>query len=340
MIRKLTLQNFKAFEELELKLKNLSILAGCNSSGKSSLLQAIRLLEKQNTLEDFDGLHDFIRYDCSDFKISCEDQIGQIVEFSYLRIGEKLSNNKIEDLVSYLSADRYGPRSVLRFGINGEVDTVGEYGEKLLDFLYQLDTSYMELKVPDSLVINGGTGIRSNLQEWLRGISPGVEFDFSVEKNRNIGWTEFDKHKSIHAGFGLSYVLPLIISVLVHASQVKRDNSQQIILLVENPEAHLHPAGQTMMGRLLALGAACGLQIIVETHSDHLLNGIRIAVKEKMLEAMDATILYFKRNILETLVGGASYTSVEELHIDEYGMINDWPTGFFDETEKNLLKLL
>ena len=227
------------------------------------------------------------------------------------------------------------------FGIYGEVDTVGAYGEKIIDFLYQLDTSFMDLKVPEPLRINGGVGVRNNLQGWLRLVSPDVGFDFKTERGANIGWLEFDQHKSIHVGFGLSYVIPLILSVLVHASQMASDGeSRQIVLLIENPEAHLHPAGQTMMGRLLALGAACGVQIIVETHSDHLLNGVRIEVKEKRLEAKEAAVFFFKTIHPDDIIDSVPYAVVEKLHTDEYGMINNWPEGFFDETEINLLKLI
>ena len=342
MIRQLHLNSFKVFDELTLNMTKLNILTGCNNSGKSSILQAIRLLDKQKPLEGLGSLNDFIRGNNSGFDISCEDVKGRYVKFSSMRDGKPISNEKrVKSLISYISADRYGPRSTLDFGIYGEVDTVGAFGEKIIDFLYQLDTSFMELKVPEPLRINGGAGVRNNLQEWLRLVSPGVGFDFKTERGANIGWLEFDQHKSIHVGFGLSYVLPLILSVLVHASQMARkDDSQQILLLVENPEAHLHPAGQTMMGRLLALGAACGVQILVETHSDHLLNGIRIAVKDKKLEAKDSVIFFFKTIQPDGIVDSVPYAVVEELHADEYGMINNWPEGFFDETEKNLLKLI
>ena len=65
--------------------------------------------------------------------------------------------------------------------------------------------------------------------------------------------------------------------------------------LIENPEVHLHPAGQAQMGQFLAEVAAAGVQVIVETHSDHVFNGIRRAVKSKRLAADDVA-LHFMRS--------------------------------------------
>jgi len=77
------------------------------------------------------------------------------------------------------------------------------------------------------------------------------------------------------SGFGLSYTLPVITALLVGTLI---PNS---LVIIENPEAHLHPRGQTEIARLIALCAQVGTQIIIETHSDHLFDGIRIAAKNK-----------------------------------------------------------
>jgi predicted ATPase len=105
-------------------------------------------------------------------------------------------------------------------------------------------------------------------------------------------------------------------------------------MLIENPEAHLHPSGQTKMGKMLALASACGIQIVVETHSDHLLNGIRIAVKEGELRHSDVKCFFF------TTDNSDEPANVERISIDCFGMLDHWPVGFFDESEKNLLRLI
>ena len=77
--------------------------------------------------------------------------------------------------------------------------------------------------------------------------------------------------RPVHCGFGITQILPIIVAAL---SIPKGD-----LLLIENPEVHLHPAGQALMGQFLAEVAHSGIQVIVETHSDHILNGIRRAIK-------------------------------------------------------------
>jgi predicted ATPase len=250
-------------------------------------------------------------------------------------VGLAQNGEPIEGIISYISADRFGPRTSLPLSIEGSAETVGRNGENLVGFLSGLDDKSADgLRTPESLVLGEGTGVIHNIQEWLRVISPGVKFEFGREDILDLGWTKFDEHRPAHVGFGLSYAISIIASVIVHASQMASGKADQILLLVENPEAHLHPSGQTMMGRMLAMAASCGLQIIAETHSDHLLNGVRIAVKDGVLPHADLAC-YFLR------VGeGENPAKVEKLAVDKYGMLDYWPDGFFDETDKNLTRLL
>jgi predicted ATPase len=108
------------------------------------------------------------------------------------------------------------------------------------------------------------------------------------------------------------------------------------LILLENPEAHLHPKGQSKIGELLALAASCGVQIIVETHSDHVLNGIRRAVKNKKIDAQDVRIHYFQRYLKQ----GQAVSEVISPILYQDGGIDQWPDGFFDQVEKDLMELL
>ncbi|WP_180834594.1 AAA family ATPase, partial [Vibrio parahaemolyticus] len=66
-------------------------------------------------------------------------------------------------------------------------------------------------------------------------------------------------------------VLPIVLALLV--------TKPGGLVIIENPEAHLHPKGQSYLGRLIQRTAEAGVQVIIETHSDHLLNGIRVAAR-------------------------------------------------------------
>ena len=147
---------------------------------------------------------------------------------------------------------------------------------------------------------------------------------------------EYSDHRPSNVGFGVSYTLPIIANVLGYAAMVAKGEQRSPLLLIENPEAHLHPAGQTQIGEFLARAASCGVQVIVETHSDHLLNGIRLAVKDEILESQDATFYYFHYDFDID----ERRTFVQQPVIDEDGYFDEWPDGFFDETEKNLERIL
>ena len=102
------------------------------------------------------------------------------------------------------------------------------------------------------------------------------------------------------------------------------------LLLIENPEVHLHPAGQAKIGRLLArVAAATGAQVILETHSDHVLNGVRRAVRERETRPDQVGLLFFRppQEGLDQVVSP---------QLDVEGNIDHWPEGFFDQFEKDM----
>jgi predicted ATPase len=223
---------------------------------------------------------------------------------------------------------------MLPYAMRWDKKTVGSVGENIVDFMEK----YMGqgLCVPPALA-RGESNVEHNIVQWLREISPGVDFSIVGDPNMLAGTFMFNGHSAFHSGFGLSYALPIIASVLVHSAQLQTTGKgipKSVLLMVEYPEAHLHPSAQTKMGKLLALAAACGVQIVAETHSDHLLNGVRLAIKEGGLACDDAKVFYFRAG------KGDAPSSVEPLNIDKFGMLDHWPDGFFDEAEKSLIRLL
>jgi len=283
----------------------------------------------------------YIRSDMKGFKLECEQKLkekNETITFSYNRDGTVVKEKDFNGIVSYISADRLGPKNSLPLSIDKTITTVGSRGENVVDFLSRFENEWIGLPVPRALVASEGVGVRDNLTEWLRFISPGIELKYSHDNKTDIGRTEFNGHRPVHVGFGLSYTLPIIASVLIHASQLMAKETESVLLLLENPEAHLHPSGQTKMGEMLARAASCGVQIIVETHSDHLLNGIRIAVKEKKIPYTDVKCFFFKSGSWDGK--NEEPVTVENIEIDEHGMVDYWPDGFFDETEKSLQRLI
>ena len=133
-----------------------------------------------------------------------------------------------------------------------------------------------------------------------------------------------DFYRPTHTGFGLTQVLPIVVASL----SAGRDD----LLLIENPEVHLHPAGQVAMGKFLAEVAEAGVQVIIETHSDHVLNGIRRAVKSDAFSS-DSVALHFFRPRDDRQ---QDLPQIESLCLDDRGNVDRWPEGFFDQFDKDM----
>ena len=164
----------------------------------------------------------------------------------------------------------------------------------------------------------------------MKGFFPGCEFVVEkVPKANSVTLgirtsRSMDFHRPVHTGFGLTQVLPIVVAALSAA----KDG----LLLIENPEVHLHPAGQAHMGEFLTEVAAAGVQVILETHSDHVLNGIRRAVKRSALSPEGVALHFFQPRTDDD----ESAAQVRSPVLDRDGNIDSWPDGFFDQFDKDM----
>ena len=126
-------------------------------------------------------------------------------------------------------------------------------------------------------------------------------------------------------GFGVSYALPIVLAGLT----ARRGG----LIVVENPEAHLHPAGQSRMGVFLAWLASRGVQVVVETHSDHILNGVRRAIGEYRFLDHDSAIAHYFDS------AESDIPSIHRLDFTSIGGISHWPRGFFDQYQIDVASL-
>lgn len=116
-------------------------------------------------------------------------------------------------------------------------------------------------------------------------------------------------------GFGASQILPVIVEGFYAP--------ENAIIIIEQPEIHLHPRLQAEMGDLLIDIAKTGKRLIIETHSEHLLLRIQRKIAEGSIPKEDVAVYYF-----ELKEDGAEIT---ELQLDEFGRFTNWPAGFFEE---------
>lgn len=105
------------------------------------------------------------------------------------------------------------------------------------------------------------------------------------------------------------------------------------MLIVENPEAHLHPAGQSRIGFFLAMMAKAGVQVVLETHSEHVINGIRIAALKLGMDTQDICINFFSIDYAEGM------HKVERIKMNDRMDVLEWPEGFLDQEEQDLRTL-
>jgi len=364
MIKSIKLKNFKTFENQTLSFENMTLLSGINSSGKSSLLQSLALLRQSyqkgllpetglalngelvciGTAQD--ALYERAKDDFIGFEIIWKNGIEGAWFFKYDPESRalKLNSDPVTDQIyqsnlfgdnfHYLQAKRTGPRPYLEMSEFQVLQhrQIGSQGEYTAYFL----SMYGHENIVQSQLAHGSQNslnLKEQVQAWIGEISPGTRIKIQDSKELDIVDLKYScgsnhLYRATNVGFGVSYTLPIIVAILA--------SKPGSLILLENPEAHLHPKGQAKIGELLALAASCGIQVIVETHSDHILNGIRLTVHRGQLDPKDVQLHYFQRQ--ETR--GEFQTEVISPKMDRHGRIDHWPDGFFDEWDKSLEALL
>jgi predicted ATPase len=356
MIFKICLQNFKRFENQSLEIGNITLLTGINGMGKSSVLQSLLLLRQsyQQRLLKLTGLAlngDLVHIGTAKDALF-EDAKEEVIKFSLTftkgtevtwqfaynskeaimkgifstATREVYQHSLFGDNFQYLQAERIGPRtssimSDFQAREHRQLGNMGEYTAHFLSIFRDYEIPHIALGHSQAKSLN----LLSQVEAWLGEISPGTRISIVDRPGMDLVSLQYsfgnsEKYRATNVGFGITYTLPVITAILAANSGA--------LLLIENPEAHLHPKGQAKMGNLIAQAAAQGVQIILETHSDHVLNGIRLAVHGGLLDP-DLVRLHFFQS-----------SGVSSPRMNRKGRISEWPEGFFDEWDNSLAALL
>ena len=231
--------------------------------------------------------------------------------------------SRVRDL-TYITAEREGPRETYLLEDQHAVRVVGPQGQNAVSVLYRgrdehIATELMVEGIAPTLLHQLG----ARLSSFFFGCAIDVQqvpnanaVTLGIRTSNDTGFL-----RPVHCGFGITQILPIIVATL--------SLTKGSIMLIENPEVHLHPAGQALMGQLLAEAAHAGIQTIVETHSDHVLNGIRRSVKSERILAEEVAIHFFRQRF----PGAAQVLSPT---LDSSGNIDVWPEGFFDQFDKDM----
>lgn len=360
--------DYKCFSGQKVKLKNLTVFAGSNSVGKSSVIQS--LLLSRALYENSKGTQAFgqnklplngpfqleLGNSAEVYRRGKRESIDNIISFVLEDNGSKIFDIKLSanrantntfhlDIISnsftgsegflspyfyYLSAERIGPR--LKYQFNQlQFSHSGYRGENTFQIL-----SEENVKVEDDRLFSAGEAalLFTQARLWLDYIIPGSNFDSAIPSGKSgIIEGTFGESLPTNVGFGISYCLPIIVNGLI----AKNDS----YLIIENPEAHLHPSGQSRMGFFLANIANAGVKVIIETHSEHIINGMRIAMltlskqsKTKNLKNDDFIVNFLKLNPLDKNI------IIDEIEVDSKGDLNKFPKDFFDQVQQDLAKII
>lgn len=363
-INRVKVKNFKSLGDINITLNNLTLITGVNSTGKSSLIQALLLLKQNWHLLALNNLlkkplninGEYVQLG-NKKDILFQETYNEDIEISISRIDDefhvKFNTNdlllktnfdmkkslfkkyNLDKRFQYIQTDRIAPN--IFYDLNDEFinnDNIGINGEYTAHYL--AENRHQLLRISALKHKRSVTNqLLENVSLWLSEISNGIEVStriYTELQKVNLtykyiyGDNTTNDYTPLNVGFGITYVLPIIVAIL----KAKPDD----LLIIENPESHLHPAGQSKIAELCAIASANGVQIIVETHSDHFLNGIRVATKEGPLTPEQSSIYYFKKDKDEL------ETKIDKINIDKDGSIDSYPKGFFDQFDEDLDKLI
>lgn len=362
MITSLEIRGFKRFEAEAFELRPLTVLTGVNGGGKSTFIQSLLLARLAHAaggppaggtvrLNGPLGLalgeaRDVLNWtaDAREITVRLGGSGGESWVYGFgLPDAEQALHLEVRRLpvaivpgigasdpgFTYLCAERLGPRDTLSVSAE-EPDRigVGVRGEFTAQVLALRDTRAVSTRKTVRRALHhaeaAGPQLRVQAEAWASEIIRPLRITARVAVGIMAGTIRFgestlsgEEIRPANTGFGVSYALPVIVAGLL--------TEPGDLLIVENPEAHLHPAGQSRLGRFLARVAGSGVQVVVETHSDHVLNGARLAVaQDRALPARDMIAHYF------------DHDRTTPVDINDRGELSHWPAGFFDQIETDL----
>ena len=349
------MEGFKCFDQLRLDFGHLTLVTGFNGGGKSTALQPLLLIAQ--ALRNSDGTRKLplngplVRLGTAGdiaplaserpMRLEVEGREGVLAYLPALQAGDRILSSAapVEGLdqrdlllalksLSYLGAVRMGPEDAFPIPERADVPDVGHDGrfapywyDRLVD-----DDIDPRRRYPGSPAAT----FRKQLDAWLGSLFPGAEANVQnsialSQVNLQFRLSELGSwRRPSNIGYGLTYAFPILVALLSAADDQ--------VVVIDSPESHLHPSAQSQMGRILGSFANAGVQVIIETHSDHLLNGVRLAVRESILPMERLKIHFFQGAV------GAEH-GVTSPRIGSGGDIYDWPAGFFDQSEKDLSRL-
>ncbi len=274
----------------------------------------------------FEGLCPIIQFDYSSKQLS-SDKEKLIDPFSAARFLHSIHNyiNVENKELSYIGPLREEPSR--RYIYENEILDIGVKGENAA-YIYQteqdttINDHFVYNESDDSYELKDASSLQTLLTDWLQlmginNFTHNHEGEMIRLKMSANSCTETMVNIA-DVGFGVSQIFPILLEGL----RIKKNAS----LILEQPEIHLHPALQMKMADYLITLALSKKNVIVETHSDHIINRlVRRIVEDSKFNLNELIAIYFVKNTHD----GAM---LEPIQIDPTRGIINWPKGFFDQT--------
>ncbi|MBC2693795.1 MAG: AAA family ATPase [Desulfobacteraceae bacterium] len=345
MIKSINITGFKCISQACLDFQKLTLLTGPNASGKSSVIQALLLVcsafDQKNQTYLKETVKPFAQFEDVYCRFTNAQEVNLALHFAGTEHLVTLNAGGLtatpteandlpgyEESLFYLAANRIGPEEISQ--LNKEL-CIGQSGQ----FAFGLLEQRKNKPVHPAIVHSGAAAktLKAQLTWWLSFVI-GTETEVRTEKvtsttvKTTFNADGMEEITPLNTGAGNSYVLKLLIMCLI----AKPGD----MLLIENPEIHLHPGAQSRLGSLLAFLAAVGVQLVVETHCEHLINRVRYEIYKKKFLAKDV-VVYYKPTVeapFEKILLNSSghFCNNQQKEIA-------FPSGFFDSTLAELLEI-
>ncbi len=348
MIKNITLSNFKSLKDAKLDFGQFNLLCGTNASGKSSLIQAILLMAQNNvpdceivlngelvSLGEFREIRNFDTSVEVPVSISITDSLGKVSSMSFNQIevvNKDINYPIINKQLYYLGANRMGNADVFeRASVKNVFGMLGEYA---ISFLQEKK----EKNMPDHLIYDKAEETAhvfvDEVNYWMKKITGSTLKVEDIERTNKLVLSYSNNKnyqvRTSNTGSGLSYVVSIIILGL-GVGYLTKDIDERPIIIIENPEIHLHPKAQSVLTEFLSW-LSNYMQIIIETHSDHVFNGFRKMIKNEKLSPENVNLFFFSLENNETLI--------KKIEISRSGKLLTVEKDLFDQFQLDLSELL
>lgn len=292
-------------------------LKGANAARKRAIGKALHGLLDPDLLQ--------IGWKQEPEKDSYTEGLEAVTNDLYVSIVEQATeqiNRFFTSKIRYLGPLRPAPDGAQGFPLSSELDDVGPKGDYAAAVYDTNRDARIKWFNPDKGRIEQNT-LEEALDHWARYLGVAERIDIATGGQSGVTWqiTRLKGQRPLPltaVGVGVSQILPILVMGLLAPS-----NS---LLIVEQPELHLHPRVQSRLGDFFLGLAKCKKQCLVETHSENLVQQLRShVVQSGGLDKSDCMI-YF---VSQDEKGASNFSPVE---ISPQGNILNWPDGFFDET--------